>query len=313
MKKALILGVTGSFGSSMCKALHATGWQIKALVRDPATIPPEVKEDAFRDIEIIAGDTASYNDVKAAAKDVSMLVYGVNPRNYRWSGRVTRWLDISATVAEALQLTLIFPGNVYNFDPADGPDFEPASRQQPITSKGILRQQMELRLQRATAHGAQVIVFRMGDFIAKGSRQSWLPELIKTKSDAVQLLSPGPRQLKHSWAYLPDAANQLALLAEQRQTLPAFNVFHFEGYQASVEDIAAAIRSETGSKVVIKAFPWWLLQPLRPFSSAIKGIFEMRYLWNVELNLKDNRLQQLLPEPVNHTPLTKALKKSGFL
>lgn len=51
MRTVLILGMTGSFGAEMAKALQAKGWSIKAIVRSPEKLT--LKQRAY---QIIEGD-----------------------------------------------------------------------------------------------------------------------------------------------------------------------------------------------------------------------------------------------------------------
>lgn len=305
MKTALVLGINGTFGKHVAKELQNQGWHLKALLRDPAKI-----SDEFQPLDVIKGNAANIEDVRNASNDVSLIVYGVSPANYQWEGKVTQWLDVSAKVAEEKKLKLIFPGNVYNFNPEDNAMVTESSQQSPVTRKGELRQLMEKRLEQAANNGAKVLIFRMGDFIAHNSGSSWLTHMMSKKNHTVTLRSPGPQDLKHTWAYLPDVAKTISLLADKLDDMPSFNVYHFEGYRASINDIAQAITSNTDNKVVIKPYPWWALYPLRPFMALIKGLFEMRYLWNSELNLDGHKLKQTLSSAVPSTPLNQALQQS---
>ena len=42
------------------------------------------------------------------------------------------------------------------------------------------------------------------------------------------ITAPGPRDLIHSWGYVPNMANIVAALVSKLDLLPAFNVFHFK-------------------------------------------------------------------------------------
>ena len=303
MKTALILGITGVFGRHTALALQATGWKIKAMMREPKPV------DEFNNMDIVKGDVANYTDVKHAAENIDLIVYGISPPNYDWEGKVVEWLDVCASVAEEKQLAIVFPGNVYNFDPNEMNTIDETSPQHPITSKGELRKEMEQRLARAAKNGAQVIILRMGDYIAPNAKQSWISHIIQHRKTKIKISSPGDINLKRTWAYVPDAAKTAAMLCEKLGDLPAFNVFHFKGYQASIADIATTVSSISDKPVTIKQYPWWALYMVRPFLSAVRGIFEMRYLWNIELNMQDEKLKKTLAN-IPSTPLKEALSRS---
>lgn len=307
MKKVLVLGISGTFGKHVARALKARGWAIKAMLRDERKLP-----DEFSGIETVQGDASRYSDVKQAADGVSMLVYGISPDNYDWEDKALPWLDVSARVAEEFSLTIIYPGNIYNYNPDEVSLIDETSPQHPICRKGEIRQHMELRLEKAAKHGAKVILLRMGNFIATPPLQSWLPMIIKAKKNQYVLQSPDDKHVKHAWAYMPDAAEVVAMLVEKSHELEAYSTFQFKGYEISMVELAQTIKETSGKPVVIKAFPWWFLHILRPFLVAIRGAFEMRYLWQHELLLNDVKLRSTLGN-IPQTPLAKALVDSGYI
>ncbi|MEK6747935.1 MAG: NAD-dependent epimerase/dehydratase family protein [Pseudomonadota bacterium] len=308
MKKALIMGITGTFGSHVARALAAQGWAIRALMRDPAKAP-----EAARDYDLQRGDAGDIDSIRRAAADAEVIVYAVNPPYYAWNNTALPWLNNAVTVAEERGLTLIFPGNVYVHDPADGPVFDEQSPSRPITSKGRIRVAMEERLRLAANQGARVILARAGDFIAADAKSAWLAALLKKTKRGYTLHAPGPRDLKHTWAYAPDLAHAVAELIARRAELTAFSAFHFGGYHLSFDEMAAAIQQATGTHVNIKNFPWWIMRSVAPFSPFVRSLLEMRYLWNREICLDDGKLRRILGSALKHTDVATALRDAGFI
>jgi nucleoside-diphosphate-sugar epimerase len=305
MKKVLIMGITGAFGAAVAQSLKDAGWSIKALLRDPARLPEQ-----FKGIEVVQGDVSQIDRIRIAVEDVELVVYGINPAKYDWKDKALPWLENTAQIVEEQKLTLVFPGNVYVYNPQDGPDFDEESGHQPISSKGTIREAMENRLQVAAQNGARIIILRLGDFFAPNLPSSWLAAVLKSQSKSYQLATPGPSNLKHTWAYLPDVAQALALLVDKRENLPEYAEFNFAGYQVTWLEIAEALQRIKQTPVKIKAFPWWLLRLLKPFSVMFASLLEMRYLWQTEINLKDQKLVEFLGQPLPQTPLQEALKIS---
>jgi nucleoside-diphosphate-sugar epimerase len=308
MKTALVMGITGGFGGHVAQALARQGWAIRALLRDPARLPAR-----FQGAEVVQGDAASIDDVRRAAQDADLIVYGVNPPNYRWQGVVLPLLENTAVVAEENGQTIVFPGNVYVFDPADGPEYDERSPIHPVSSRGHMRREMEQRLKLASERGARVIIIRMGDFIAADAPSSWMGHIVKKNRDGYSLTVPGPKDLVHTWAYLPDAARATAELVATKEKLEPYSVFHFAGYRASFADIARTIEQVTGKKVKFGKFPWIVLKILTPFNAMFSGLVEMRYLWNREINLSGGKMQQRLDGGIVSTSLADALVESGII
>ncbi|MGW8247787.1 MAG: NmrA family NAD(P)-binding protein [Acidiferrobacterales bacterium] len=311
MRTALIMGITGGFGGHVADALVRDGWQIRALVRDPAKLP-----ERFAGVEVVTGNAAKVDEVRKAARGVELIVYGVNAPYPNWEGTVVPMLNVTATVAEEQGSTILFPGNVYSLDPKDGARLENGLNESapihPPTRKGELRAQMEARLRAAAEKGARVIIVRAGDFIGSGA-SSWLQFTIKRTRRGYTVNSPGEPGLIHTYAYLPDMARVAADLVARQEELPAFDVFHLRGYRVSYVDIAGAIEQASGKPVKIGRFPWWLMKLVSPFVPLVRSLFEMRYLWRVELNLDDRKLQEFYGRPVNYTPLGTALIEAGVI
>jgi nucleoside-diphosphate-sugar epimerase len=307
-KTALILGITGGFGGSVAHALVRQGWQIRALMRDPGRLP-----ERFHGATVIQGGAEDRERVRQAATGADLVVYGVNPAGYRWDGVALPLLENTAAVAEELGLTVVFPGNVYVLDPDQGPEFDESASLRPPAHLGRLRQAMERRLLRASQSGARVIVLRMGDFIGANANGTWMGFLLGHRADGYTLRTPGPRDLERSWAYLPDAAQVVAALADKADELDPYSVFHLRGYRASLRQIAHTIRETTGQDVRFTGFPWALAYLAAPFSPLFRGVVQMRYLWRRRVNLNDDKLSRVLGGAVPQTPLAQALQDSGLL
>lgn len=311
MKTALVMGITGGFGGHVARELAANGWRIRALMRDPGKQP--ILKPA---IEAVQGDAANIDDVRRAARDVDLIVYGVNAPYPEWEDKVVPWLEVTATVAEETGATVLFPGNVYALNPADGAEledgFDESAPANPPTRKGELRAEMEARLKQAASNGAKVVIIRCGDFIGVGA-QSWVQHLLKPNRKGYTLQAASDRSLVHTYAYLPDVARVAVKLVARVDEYADFNVFHFRGSRANFTDIAKATEEVTGRPVTIGRFPWGLLKILAVFSPMMRSLVEMRYLWQSEVNLSDRKLESYLGEPVSYTPLGQALKDTGAL
>lgn len=308
MKKALILGIKGTYGSHIARALAQQGWQIKAMVKDPAkTILSQ------SDVEIVQGNVANIEDIRQAANGVELMVYAISPANYDWRGKALPWLDNASKVAEENKLTVVFPGNVYVFDPEDGPVFNEDSAMRPVSQKGKTRLAMEQRLFQASQQGARVIIVRAGDFIAPDSTSAWMQHLIKPNKTGYTVTLPGPADLPHSWAYVPDLVKSVAELVEKRDTLAAFETFHFKGHRESMNDIVESIARVTGKPVKMVKFPWWALRLASPFSVLMHGLVEMSYLWRREISMSDKKLESVIAHRPQHTPMSQVLIDAGFI
>ena len=310
-KIALIIGATGGIGSAVASALMARGWRVRALTRDGA----RARRDFARlgAVEWIEGDAMHAGAVVAAAAGAQLILHGANPPGYRnWRDLVLPMLESSIAAARASGARLVLPGTIYNFAPEDGPLLDERTPQRPTTRKGRIRVAMEQRLAQAAASGVRSLVIRAGDFFGPFAPSSWFAGAMVRPGQPVRfVIYPGRRAVGHAFAYLPDLAEAIARLAAIETRLAPFEVVHFAGHwlERGVA-MAEAIRRVAGApSAPILPFPAALLPLAAPFSTTLREMIELRYLWHVPLRLDNRKLETLIgAEP--HTPLDEAVRES---
>src|SRR5262249_28765557 len=106
--------------------------------------------------------------------------------------------------------------------------------------KGKLRVEIEERMREASERGVRTIILRAGDFFG-GGRGSWF-DLVLAKDVRRGIATyPGPIDLVHEWAYLPDLAAAFVRLAEMRDRFGAFETFGFPGHAVTGREFVAAL------------------------------------------------------------------------
>ncbi|MDE1994368.1 MAG: NAD(P)H-binding protein [Rhizobiaceae bacterium] len=306
-KTALVLGATGGIGGAVARGLAARGWRIRALNRNAAEAAS--REPGF---DWRQGDAMQAADVLSAAEGVDLIVHAVNPPGYRnWAQLVLPMLDSTIAAAKAVGAGIVLPGTVYNFGPEVLPQPNEDSPQRPRTRKGAIRVEMERRLKAAAETGTRVIILRAGDFFGPHVSNNWFSQgLITPGKPVTSVTYPGKPGIGHQWAYLPDVAETIVRLVESGDSLPTFAVYHMRGHwDGDGRQMIGAIERSVGHKVKAKAFPWWLLPFAAPFVPLMKELREMRYLWNVPLQMGNDRLVAVLGEEP-HTPIDEAVKKT---
>jgi len=305
---ALVIGVTGSIGSEVAAVLVSRGWQVRALHRNPSAAA--VTSALPQSVQWIKGDAMQLSDVLEAARGTTLIVHAANPPNYRnWRGLALPMLDNTIAAAKAVNARILLPATIYNFG-EDAPQIlTEDSPQNPSSRKGQVRVEMELKLQQASLYGVRSIIVRAGDFFGPAAGNSWLTRGMTSSSPLQRsVFCPGPANTGHSWAYLPDLAETMVRLVECERPMDAYQVVHFRGhwFERGVELAELVCRVRGTSLQRIKPFPWWLIKLASPFVGAFHEMLEMRYLWQVPLQLNNERLRALIgAEP--HTPIDSAL------
>src|SRR5205823_5156390 len=223
----------------------------------------------------------------AAADGCSVIVHAANPPGYKnWRGLAIPMLTATITAAKAHGARIVLPGNVYNYRPDAGPTIGETAPQLPATRKGRIRVEMEQMLEEAIPAGARALVLRAGDFFGPAAPNSAFAWLTARRGGRVRsVAAPGPVEVGHAFAYLPDLAETMARLLDREAELADYDSFHFTGHWlARGDDLAAAIRRAAGDeKLPLKPFAWPLVYALSPFVEMFRELLEMRYLWQMPI------------------------------
>lgn len=280
-RTALILGANGRFGRHSTIALERHGWTTRAFDRRTDTLP-------------------------GAAKGADLIVYGWNVPYSQWAATVP---GLTAQVIEAARVsgaTVVIPGNVYVYGRDLPGVLGPETPHRATHPLGRIRRELEDAYRRA---GVRTIILRAGDYIDVEASGNWFDRMIATKVGKGRVSYPGPLDVEHAWAFLPDLAEALARLVERMDALPTFSEHLFDGYTMTGRQLAAALSEATGRPVTAARMAWLPILVAQPFWAEAKHFVEMRYLWQRPHRLDGSGLASLIGE-VPHTPLTEALRQA---
>jgi nucleoside-diphosphate-sugar epimerase len=179
---------------------------------------------------------------------------------------------------------------------------------QPTTRKGAMRVEIEQRIREACDRGLRAIVLRAGDFYG-GGRGSWFDLVIAKDIERQRLTYPGPLDVVHAWAYLPDFADTLVRLAGKRAGFNSFEVFGFPGHAVNGHELIATIEAVTKAKFNIRSMSWWFLKTVGQFMAMGRELSELEYLWRVPHRISGDKLKAAIGE-IPNTPFPQAVAAS---
>ncbi len=304
----LILGAGGRFGAAAVQAFAAAGWRVLAQQRrapQPA-LPANVRllQQGLDDAPALA----------RAAAGATLVIHAVNVPYPRWAQELLPLFRQGLAVAGQLGARFMLPGNVYAYGESMPPLLREDSPPRPSTHKGDLRLAMEDELARRADQGLDSVVIRAGDFFGSG-RGSWLDLVVAKDIARGKLVYPGPLDVVHAWAYLPDLARAFVAVAGDGGHRGLLRL-HFGGYAvtgrefiAALERAAAALGLRPPQGFRVGSLPWPAMRVLGLVQPLLREISRMRYLWRVPHALDGTALQRhvgALPA----TPLQQALQQS---
>jgi nucleoside-diphosphate-sugar epimerase len=300
--RILVLGAAGRLGHLAAQAFADAGWSVASLVR------PGAATRAPQGTEILELNALDHAAVAQAARGADVVLHALNPPYTDWS-RLALPLAYSAiTAAETAGATLILPGSLYNYGSPLPPLIDEATPMRPTSRKGQLRLAIEERIAEAVDRGMRAIVLRAGDFFG-GGRGAWFDLVIAKEIRQGRVTYPGPLDLVHEWAYLPDLVAALVRLAAARETLGRFESFGFAGHAVTGREFTQAIAKATGRRLEAKRMGWWLVHGLRPFLALPRELSEIAYLWQQPHRIAGGKLEAAVGE-TPHTPLDVAVARA---
>jgi len=307
--RIIILGAAGRFGHAAAEAFRKARWDVASLVR------PGARARALKGTEVIEVDALDHAAVGKAAHGADVVLHALNPPYTQWSKLALPLAYSAITAAENAGATLIFPGNLYNYGKGLPPVIDETTPMRPSSRKGRLRVAIEDRIEEAAERGMRSIILRAGDFYG-GGEGSWLDLVVVNEIGRGRLTYPGPVDLVHEWAYLPDLVAAMVRLAEVRETLGPFESFGFPGHAVSGREFTTAIARASGRGLQVKRMTWWLIHALGPLMPLSRELSEVAYLWNEPHRIDGRKLAATIGE-VPHTPLdvavTRALQDLGAI
>ncbi|MDJ0613288.1 MAG: NAD(P)H-binding protein [Rhizobiaceae bacterium] len=302
-KNVIVLGARGRFGRSAVKSFADKGWKVTALAR-------RWDDQKLQGAHIYKTASAFDSDaLSKACMDHDVIVNAINPPYQDWKHVLSQITQNVIAAGLASGATIMIPGNIYNYGNELPAIINEDTPHVPNFPKGRLRIEMEQTYREAARKGLRTIVLRSGDYFENENTSDWFQSQIANKLHKGIVTYPGPLNMVHSWAYLPDKARIMASLAEKRFEFAKFEEFIFRGYAVTGQELIETIGNATGQTLRTKTFPWTLLRFLGLFSEFIREVIEMQYLWNRPHEIDDAKLRNTIPE-FRPTPFGVAIQKA---
>jgi nucleoside-diphosphate-sugar epimerase len=295
--RILVLGAAGRLGAVAAGAFRDAGWRVKGLVR------PGRAGAVPRKVEPV--EAATRDEAVAAAAGCDVVLNAFNPAITEWQKNALSLAYSAIATAESNGATLLFPGSVWNFGREMPPLLDEGTPMHPTTRKGAMRVEIEQRIREACDRGMRAVILRGGDFFGAG-RGSWMDLVIMKEIARGRLTYPGPFDVVHAWAYLPDLAATMVELAERRDEFGACESFGFPGHSLTGNQLIGAIEQVTRGTFNVRPMSWWFLKTFGKMLVLGRELSELEYLWRVPHRLSGEHLKAALGD-IPHTPLPVAL------
>jgi nucleoside-diphosphate-sugar epimerase len=298
--RIIVLGGAGRFGRAAAQAFRGAGWQVASLVRGSSAAA------AAPGTEIIELDARDAESVIAAASGADVVLHALNVPYTEWARQAIPFADTAIAAARNSGATLVFPGNLYNYGAGMPALISETTPMHPTSRKGAMRLATEARMRDAADAGVRTIVLRAGDYFGGEGLGSWFDRVVIREIGAGRLTYPGPLDVVHEWAYLPDLAQALVRLVEARDELPPFAELGFAGHAVTGREFTTAIARACRRKFKVGAMPWRLIRLMGFVVPVFRELADVSYLWTVPHVIDGARFASVIGE-LPHTPLDQAM------
>src|SRR5258707_6258611 len=247
--RILVLGAAGQLGRAAAEAFHAAGWDVASLVRGQSSADVEPGTEP---IEVDARDTEA---VVEAARGADVVLHALNVPYTQWSAVAVPLAEAAIAAARENGATLVFPGNLYIYGAGLPAIVDETTPIRPTSRKGEIRAEIEARLRAAADQGVRVIILRSGDFFGGAGIGSYFDRILVREVSVVRLTYPGPLDVVHDWAYVPDLCDAMLRLVEARAALEPFAQFGFPGHAVTGRALVGAIARACGRGFKVNGMP----------------------------------------------------------
>lgn len=304
MTAIAVLGARGRLSSTVAQAFHAAGYDVIAVTRDGRA------DGLPADIERRAADALDRTALMEATRGADIIFNGLSPLYTDWENKVLPMAENVMAAAAEHGATHLFAGTVYNYGreiPAVADETTPFRRS---TRKAALRIDMEACFERAAREaGVQTLSLRAGDFYGGTQAGAWFDLVIASKLARGVVTYPGPTDLPHAWAYLPDLAEAFVELAARRHELGIFERFNFDGHTMTGNDLIAHMEAAEGRPLKRAGMPWIVIRAGGMFKPMWRELAIMSYLWFTPHALAGRRFDALVGT-TKRTPAREAVARA---
>ena len=296
---------TGAIGLATFDALRRRGEAVRLVNRTGKARVPD-------DVEVIGGDAVDPAFTTAVTKGAKVVYQTLNPPYHQWTTLFPALQAAVLAAAEATGARLVSMENVYLYGRPDGRTLTEDRAHNAHTTKGRLRGQMSRDLLAAHHTGrVEVSIGRASDYFGpRGGAQSNLgdrvfPAALTAKTATVL----GDPDQPHTYSYIPDIGEGLAVLGEHRDAAgQAWHLPNDPDTRTTRQLVNAVHRLAGAPSARMRSTPPLLLRALGLVNPTVRELVEMQYQFAEPFIVDSTRITEQLG--LHATPIDQALAET---
>jgi nucleoside-diphosphate-sugar epimerase len=305
LKKAAVLGATGSMGYALVTELMARGIEVTAFARGGSKLASLFGEE--EKVNIISGDAFDMDRLLEATAGADVIFHAMNIPYYEWENRLPVLMNNVLNAANRNNARLVVVDNVYAYGKSNGTKVTEDTPKVPHTKKGRIRYQLETMVKQS---GIPAIIAHFPDFYGPHAGNTLLHYTMQGVLSNKRAMFIGNQSVKREYIYTPDGAKALVELSlydsayGQNWNIPGSGVI-------SGEEIVQILRDETGYRKPVGTVTKPMIWLLGLFDKMMKEFVEMMYLTEQPVVLSGEKLERQIgkiPMTPYRTGIAQTLK-----
>ncbi|EEL67940.1 SDR family NAD(P)-dependent oxidoreductase [Bacillus mycoides] len=272
MKKALVLGASGSMGYAIVKELCSRGIHVVAFARNKEKL--EILFSGEENVKVVAGDVFIQEDIMEAAKGVDIIFHAVNIPYSDWEKKQSKLLKNILEVAMYYDSKLGIVDNIYAYGRQGEEPVVEEVKKAPHTKKGKIRLQLEMMAKQARV---QMFIAHFPDFYGPNAESTLVHHTLNGVLANKLSSFVGDKKIAREYIFTPDGAKamvELALRDEaygQNWNIPGCGVI-------TGEEMIQHIQELTGYTKPVMTVKKGMINLIGLFDKQMKEFVEMLYL-----------------------------------
>ncbi|MGN4426586.1 SDR family NAD(P)-dependent oxidoreductase [Bacillus cereus group sp. MYBK30-1] len=303
MKKALVLGASGSMGYAIVKELCKRGIHVVAFARNKEKLDLLFSNEI--NVEAVAGDVFIQEDIMNAAKGVDIIFHAVNIPYSEWEKQQSKLLTNVLEVAKYYGIKLGIVDNIYAYGKQGRELVKENAEKRPHTKKGKIRLQLEEMAKQANV---KMFIAHFPDFYGPNAESTLVHHTLKGVLANKLSSFVGDKKIAREYIFTPDGAKamvELALRDEaygQNWNIPGYGVI-------TGEEMIQHIRELTGYTKPVMTVKKGMINFIGLFDRQMKEFVEMLYLTESPVVLSGEKYEKHIGV-VPRTSYYEGLKKT---
>lgn len=288
MKKALVLGASGSMGYAIVNELCGRGIHVVAFARNKERLGALFSGN--KHVEVVAGDVFVKEDIMNAAKDVDIIFHVVNIPYSDWEKQQEKLLINILEVSKHYGIKLGIVDNIYAYGRQGEGLVKEEAKKRPHTKKGKIRLQLEEMAKQANV---RMFIAHFPDFYGPNAESTLVHHILKGILANKMSSFVGDKKIAREYIFTPDGAKAMVELAlhdeayGQNWNIPGYGVI-------TGEEMIQHIRELTGYTKRVITVKRGMIQFIGLFDKQMKEFMEMLYLTEKPVVLSGEKYERYI-------------------